>query len=172
MPTRYVLFVGSLQPRKNLGLLLSAWQEIVPEFPDTWLVLAGTTESIFRSVNLPIGERVRFLGYVPDEALPGLYAHAACFVLPSFDEGFGLPALEAMACGTPVIVSDGGALPEIVGDAGLVFRLAEPHGLTEALKKCLTDREMRSEMKAKGLCRAGQFSWNATAELIWSKLNE
>ena len=68
-------------------------------------------------------ERVRFLGYVEDETLPGLYANATLFVLPSFEEGFGLPALEAMACGTPVIVSDGGALPETVADAGLIFRL-------------------------------------------------
>lgn len=172
LPARYVLFVGSLQPRKNLGLLLNAWQEIAPQFPDIWLVLAGTTERVFRSVNLSVGERVQFLGYVPDEALPGLYAHAEWFVLPSFDEGFGLPALEAMACGTPVIVSDGGALAEVVGDAGLIFRLAEPQELAEALRRCLSDRELRMTLKEKGLCRARRFSWNTTAELIWKTLNE
>ena len=119
MPAQYILYVGSLQPRKNLGLLLNTWARIQNEFADTWLIIAGGMQSIFRPVSLPQMERVRFLGYVKDENLPGLYAQASLFVLPSLDEGFGLPVLEAMACGVPVIASDASALPEVVGDAGL-----------------------------------------------------
>jgi glycosyltransferase involved in cell wall biosynthesis len=124
LPACYVLFVGSIEPRKNLVTLLQAWQKIKDDFKETWLIVAGTGGRVFRPVDLSQEiERVRFLGYVGEEALPGLYTSASLFVLPSFDEGFGLPVLEAMACGTPVIVSDGGALPETVADAGLIFKL-------------------------------------------------
>ncbi len=148
-------------------------------------------------------ERVRFLGYVDDQTLAGLYANATLFVLPSQEEGFGLPALEAMASGTPVIVSNGGALPEVVGEAGMIFSLkchaeerrpwrgdeASPplrggilrsltlpqndiSQLTHLLKECLSDAELRSALKEKGLRRAGKFSWQATAESVWKSLNE
>ena len=117
LPARYVLFVGSLEPRKNLSMLLQAWDKVKDEFSDAWLVIAGDTGKVFHPVHLPPQmERVRFLGYVPDVALPSLYEGAKLFVFPSLDEGFGLPVLEAMACGTPVIVSNGGALPEVVGE--------------------------------------------------------
>jgi glycosyltransferase involved in cell wall biosynthesis len=117
-------------------------------------------------------ERVRFLGYVDDETLAGLYANATLFVLPSREEGFGLPALEAMASGTPVLVSDGGALPEVVGEAGMIFCLSNPDGLTSALKECLSSAGLRSTLKEKGLARAMKFSWQATAESVWKSLNE
>ncbi len=179
LPKKYVLFVGSLQPRKNLSLLLNVWNELEKEFTDTRLLIAGESGSVFRNMKFATGERVRFLGYVPDDALPGLYANAECFVLPSFDEGFGLPALEAMACGTPVIVSDGGALEEVIGPAGmlrdnsgLIFRLTEPCDLANKLKECLSSSSLRLSLREKGLARAKQFSWQTTAELIWSKLNE
>src|SRR5688572_3889823 len=124
VPERYVLFVGSIEPRKNLGALLQAWREIKNDFRDTWLIIAGSGGRVFKPVELSYTiERVCFLGYVEEESLPGLYADATLFALPSFEEGFGLPALEAMASGTPVIVSDGGALPETVADAGLIFGL-------------------------------------------------
>lgn len=124
LPECYVLFVGTLEPRKNLDLLLRAWSEIKEDFRDTGLVIVGVSGHVFRNVAYrhPL-EHVRFLGYVDDETLAGLYANATLFVLPSQDEGFGLPALEAMASGAPVIVSDGGALPEVVGEAGMIFCL-------------------------------------------------
>jgi glycosyltransferase involved in cell wall biosynthesis len=206
LPECYILFVGSLEPRKNLNLLLSAWKEIRNEFKETWLIIAGMSGNVFKSVNFSQEmERVRFLGYVEDNVLAGLYANATLFVLPSQDEGFGLPALEAMASGAPVIISDGGALPEIVGDAGLIFNLechSEPFGvaqgklreesptldemlrhrssapqhdtnqLTYALKECLSNTTLRSELREKGLARAKQFSWQRTAELVWKNLNE
>jgi glycosyltransferase involved in cell wall biosynthesis len=173
LPKCYILFVGSLEPRKNLDHLLRAWNEIRNDYKETWLIIVGVSGNVFRSVNLwHEAGQVRFLGYVEDEMLAGLYANARLFVLPSQDEGFGLPALEAMASGTPVIVSDRGALPEIVDEAGLIFCLSNPVGLKNALKECLSNAKLRSELKEKGLVRAQQFSWKTTAELVWKNLNE
>ena len=172
LPERYVLFVGSLEPRKNVSGLLTAWNGIKREFPDVTLVIAGTTGRVFRSVELPSEQtQLRFLGHVETE-LPALYGNAELFVLPSFDEGFGLPVVEAMACGTPVIVSDRGALPEIVCDAGLIFDLSKPDNLSEAMRQCLSDKDLRLSLKEKGLARAKNFSWQRTAESIWEILNE
>ena len=173
LPERYVLFVGTLEPRKNLNLLLQTWNEIKDDFKEAWLIIAGVRGSVFKPLNVSQSvERVRFLGYVEDEVLAGLYADATMFVLPSQDEGFGLPILEAMASGTPVIVSDRGALPELVGDAGLIFCLSNPVGLNNALEECLSDSKLRLALSEKGLARAERFSWQATADLIWKSLHE
>jgi glycosyltransferase involved in cell wall biosynthesis len=200
LPECYVLFVGTLEPRKNLHVLLSVWNEIKDDFKETWLIIVGISRNVFRSVNLSHEvERVRFLGYVEDETLAGLYANATALVLPSQEEGFGLPALEAMASGTPVIVSDGGALPETVGEAGLIFNLEchserseesltksemlrrgaagatpqhDTNQLTYTLKECLNNARLRSELQEKGLARAKQFAWQRTAEIVWTNLNE
>jgi glycosyltransferase involved in cell wall biosynthesis len=173
LPESYILFVGSLEPRKNLDLLLRAWNDIENDFKETWLIIVGVSGNVFRAVNYPPKmKHVRFLGYVEDETLAGLYTNAVLLVLPSQDEGFGLPALEAMASGTPVIVSDRGALPEIVDEAGLIFSLSNPVGLKNALKECLSNAKLRSELKDRGLARAQQFSWKTTAELVWKNLNE
>ena len=202
LPARYVLFVGTLEPRKNLDTLLRAWNEIKDEFKEAWLVIVGVNGNVFRNVNYQHEmERVCFPGYVDDETLAGLYANATLFVLPSQEEGFGLPALEAMASGTPVIVSDGGALPEVVGEAGMIFNLqchaeersdeASPPlrgeilrsrreaplpqndtNLTSALRECLSNAGLRSALKEKGLARARKFSWQTTAEVVWKSLNE
>ena len=155
LPAPYILFVGTLEPRKNLNLLLHTWNNIKGDFRETWLIIAGASGNVFKSADLPPAmERVRFLGYVDDETLAGLYANAMLFVLPSQDEGFGLPALEAMACGAPVIVSDGGALPEVVGDAGLIFKLTchtsefEPrrHRDTENKRSSPVDKKLRDSV--------------------------
>ncbi len=173
LPDSYVLFVGTLEPRKNLNLLLQAWNAIKDDFKETWLVIVGMSGNVFGDVHYPPRmERVRFLGYVDDPTLAGLYASATLFVLPSQEEGFGLPALEAMASGTPVIASDGGALPEVVGEAGAIFCLSNPGGLTDMLKECLTNTGLRSALKEKGLARSREFSWQATAESVWKSLNE
>ena len=172
LPKQYILFVGSLQPRKNLQALLHAWHTIKDDFENLWLVVAGDGGTVFNNIKLDADERVRLLGYAPDEDLPGLYAQATLFVLPSLDEGFGLPALEAMACGTPVIVSNGGALPETVGDAGLVFDLSTSGDLIHAVRQVLCDQNLRSCLKEKGLTRVKDFSWQRTAELVWNALNE
>jgi glycosyltransferase involved in cell wall biosynthesis len=173
LPASYVLFVGTLEPRKNLHLLLRAWEKIHDRFKGTWLIVVGARGSVFREIGLAGGmQRVCFLGYVDDEALAGLYANATLLVLPSQEEGFGLPALEAMACGAPVLVSDGGALPEVVGAAGMVFCLSDPDGLSDAVSALLSDRKLRLDLRYRGLQRAEAFSWRATAELVWERLHE
>ena len=169
---KYILFVGSLQPRKNLTGLLQAWHEIKDEFSETWLVVAGEVGTVYRSVKFLVDEHVRFLNYVSDEDLPGLYAGAELFVLPSFDEGFGLPVLEALACGAPVLVSNRGALSETVGDAGFIFDLSKPDMLVTMLQNILCNNDLRLSMQEKGPARARTFSWKHTAELIWKTLNE
>ena len=172
LPERYILFVGTLQPGKNLQGLLNAWQTLQQEFTDTWLVVAGAYNPLFRTDSSAQAERVLYLGYVDDADLPALYAQALVFVLPSINEGFGLPVLEAQACGTPVLVSNGGALPEVVGDTGLVFDLTQPESLTDALQQYLNDANLRSLLRERGLARAELFSWQNTADLVWITLHE
>ena len=172
LPQKYILFVGSIQPRKNLDGLLKAWHNLKNDFPEVWLVIAGDKGKVFRKTRIAGGERVHYLNYVSEIDLPGLYAGAKLFVMPSFDEGFGLPALEAMACGTPTLVSNGGALPEVVGDAGLIFDVLKPDMLLTSMRQCLQDDDLRFSLKEKGLARAKEFSWPKTAEIIWKALNE
>lgn len=167
LPEHYILFVGSLQPRKNLARLINAWNRIKESLPDIWLVIAGSTSSIFGPISLPDSERVSFLGSVPDEDLPGLYAGAELFVLPSLDEGFGLPVLEAMACGTPVTASRAGALPEVVGDVGLVFDPLDELEFTNSLLRGLTDKALRKSLREQGLKRVMKFSWQNAADKLW-----
>jgi glycosyltransferase involved in cell wall biosynthesis len=173
LPSSYILFVGTLEPRKNLKALMQAWDQIRKDFKDTWLVIAGTAGRVHRPAQVTPGlERVLFLGYVEESALPGLYARATLFVLPSLEEGFGIPVVEAMACGVPVVVSNGGALPETVGGAGYVFDLSDSTALATSIRRCLQDDDLRLSLKEKGLARAERFSWQKTADLIWNKLNE
>ena len=171
-PQKYILFVGSLQPRKNLVGLMQSWHMVKDDFKDIWLVIAGEAGHVFRAIKFFGDERIRFVNYVSEADLPGLYAQAEILVLPSFDEGFGLPVIEAMACGTPVIVSNGGALPEVVGNAGLIFDLSMPDGLAQTIRDCLSNNNLRLSLKEKGLTRVKNFSWQQTAELIWKTLNE
>ena len=169
----YILFVGTLEPRKNLSGLIQAWSEIKDEFKKTFLVIVGAAGTVFGPLRLQGElERILFLGYVEEEDLPGIYANAQALVLPSFEEGFGLPALEAMACGTPVVASDGGALPELVGDAGIIFKLSEPGSLSSSLRECLSNQQVHISLKEKGLARAERFSWQTTAERVWNTLHE
>jgi glycosyltransferase involved in cell wall biosynthesis len=172
LPTRYILFIGTLQPRKNLQLLLQAWHTIKGEFDDLWLLVAGGVTPVFKTLEFVADERVRFLGYVSDADLSGLYAHATLLVLPSLEEGFGLPALEAMACGTPVIVSNAGALPEVVGDAGLIFEVSKVDDLIGAIREALCDSKLRLVLRERGLARAKTYSWQQSAERIWNTLHE
>jgi glycosyltransferase involved in cell wall biosynthesis len=201
LPACYVLFVGTLELRKNLNVLLQVWNEIKDDFKEIWLIIVGVSGGVFRTIRVRLShemERVRFLGYVDDEILAGLYANATLFVFPSQDEGFGLPVLEAMASGTPVIASDGGALPEVIGEAGLTFKLAchsegefaateesrritaempryaqhDINQLTNVMKECLSNARLRASLREKGLERAQKFSWQSTAELVWKSLHE
>jgi glycosyltransferase involved in cell wall biosynthesis len=165
----YILGVGSIQPRKNLVRLMQAYALLLKKGHDLPpLVLAGrkawlSDETVEADVYQTIEDRVIFTGFVPDEDLPALYSGAICFVYPSFFEGFGLPPLEAMQCGTPVIAGDRTSLPEVVGDAGI---LVDPHSvdaIAAALEKVLADPRLRAELRQRGLERAKCFSWDRTA---------
>ncbi len=165
---RYILFVGSLEPRKNLATLLRAWKEIEAHHLDVSLVIAGAPGNVFREVVLPVGiPRLRLAGVVPDAVLSALYSGADLFILPSWDEGFGLPVLEAMACETPVVASNAGALPEVVGEAGLLFSPGDPGELSRMISSCLYNPQLRKNLSEHGLDHVRQFSWQTTADRIW-----
>jgi alpha-1,3-rhamnosyl/mannosyltransferase len=164
----YVLFVGTIEPRKNLLRLLEA-MEIAGESIGP-LVLAGADgwgnrEILDRMARLHRAGRIRYLGYVPGDALPALMSGARAFVYPSLYEGFGLPLLEAMACGTPVVASNVSALPEVVGSAGLLVDPHDPETLAGAIRRVWGDGGLRDELRARGLAQASQFSWERTARL-------
>lgn len=170
LPQRYVLFVGSLDPRKNLERLLQAWIRL-SEFKNLELVIAGSRADIFRPVSVNENRRrTRFLGYVPDEDLPGLYSGATMFIMPSLFEGFGLTVLEAMACGTPVVTSYAGALPEVVGDAAIQVDPTSAEAMAEAMRRLLLDDTLRGTLREKGIDRACKFSWQRSAQAIWELL--
>jgi glycosyltransferase involved in cell wall biosynthesis len=156
---RYVLAVGTRIARKNLAGLENAARTLAAEGVE--LVAAGSGRAYMRDEgSVP----VRGLGYVPEDHLPGLYAGAEALVMPSLYEGFGLPCLEAMASGTPVVAADRAALPEVCGDAALLFDPDDPDAAAEALVRVLGDAELAAGLRSRGLARARSFSWRATAE--------
>src|SRR5262249_31091409 len=161
----YVLFVGSAEPRKNLATLIKAFRELVAEaaFREFVLVLAGTpgwlNDEIYKlPAALGIADRVKFLGYVDDEDLPVLYSAAQLFVYPSLYEGFGLPVLEAMSCGAPVITSNVSSLPEVAGDAGVLIDPRDAGALARAMGTILGNAELIRRMKLQSRRRAESFS--------------
>ncbi len=169
---RTVLYVGTLEPRKNITMLLEAFSKLAsdPDYDDTCLVIGGSKgwyyDEVFATaerLGLMASGRVRFLGRVPDEELPLWYNVANVFVFPSMYEGFGLPPLEAMACGTPVITSDTSSLPEVVGDAGIMLPPDEPAAWTAAMHTVLDNPAIADELGAKALERSKQFSWDRAA---------
>ncbi len=167
LPAQVILYVGTLEPRKGLDTLIAAFATLADGFPHD-LVIAGKrgwyTEGLFRQVaQLGLGDRVHFTDYVPAEDLPGLLNLAEVFVFPSRYEGFGLPPLEAMACGVPVISSDAASLPEVVGDAGLLVSPGDPAALAAALRRVLLDAALRARLRVEGPERARLFTWDATA---------
>ncbi|HEY7124820.1 MAG TPA: glycosyltransferase family 1 protein [Ktedonobacterales bacterium] len=165
---RYLLFVGTLQARKNLGALVRAFERLAPEVPDVQLVLAGghnaNGQEILRQVaQSPVAQRICITGRVAYEDLPTLYAGAQVVVMPSKHEGFGLPMIEAMACGTPVVANSASSLPEVAGDAALLTEADEPEVFAAALKRALEDTALRADLIAKGFQRAAQFRQEACA---------
>jgi len=160
----YLLSVGTIQRRKNLDILVRAAAELRKEGRDFTLAIAGRRG--WKTVEFDRACRdtpVRLLGVVPEMDLPALYRGAAAFVQPSSYEGFGLTALEAMACGAPVVAADAGSLPEVVGDAGLLVPVRDVDALRGALEKILDHPELAAEMRAAGLDRASRFTWDQSA---------
>ncbi len=169
LPGRFFLYVGTLEPRKNLETLLSAygaWKR--RSGAEVALVLAGGKgwlyETIFRRVEeLGLAGEVLFPGFVPGAELPDWYRAAEAFVYPSLFEGFGLPILEAMACGTPVLCSRASSLLEVAGDAALTFAATDEAELADGLARLAEDGPLREELRRRGLARAVQFSWQQAA---------
>jgi glycosyltransferase involved in cell wall biosynthesis len=163
----YVLTVASRTARKNLGALAETAARLGREGVD--LVVAGGDRPQFRAEGASgaSGDLV-CLGHVPDEELPGLYAGALAFVLPSLYEGFGLTAVEAMACGTPVVVSDRGALPEVVGSAGILVDPTDPEAIADGVERAIGDESLA----AAGRERASAFTWSATAARMHALLDD
>lgn len=165
----FILYVGVLQPRKNIPTLIKAYYKLKKFGIKHKLVISGKKgwryEEIFKTAGkLNLQNDVIFTGYILLEELPKLYNAADLFVFPSLYEGFGLPPLEAMACGTPVITSNRGALPEVVGDAGIMVDHYDVDGLAKAMLKVLSDDGLRQDMSGKGLERAKMFSWEKCAK--------
>lgn len=189
----YLLFVGTVQPRKNLERVIEAFARLVQNsgfrvqnesaelqsaISDLQFVVAGKrgwlTDAIERKAAvLGIAERVKFVGYVPDPDVPALLSGALAFVFPSLYEGFGMPVLEAMACGTPVITSTSSSLPEVAGNAALLVDPLDLKAIAEAMRKLTIDAELRQNLRAKGRAQAARFTWEtcaaATLEVLRSE---
>ncbi|HEY0736887.1 MAG TPA: glycosyltransferase family 1 protein [Herpetosiphonaceae bacterium] len=176
LPPQFLLTVGTLEPRKNIATLIRAYAEAKDRLGMPLLIGGGKGwlyDEIFALVNeLGLQQDVRFIGFIPREQLQLYYAAATGFVYPSLYEGCGLPLLEAMSVGTPVVTSDAGALVEVAGDAALIVPATDVTQMAEALVRISQDEPLRAELRAKGLARAQNFSWRAAAKetLHWLQL--
>jgi glycosyltransferase involved in cell wall biosynthesis len=164
----FLLFVGCVEPRKNVPGLIRAYQQTPASFQsDVQLLVVGPfgwSGDEVRRMLTESGENVRYLGYVPEADLPGLFHAAAALVYPSYYEGFGLPVAQAMAAGTPVIASDRASLPEIVGDAGLCVNPDSPDDISAAMQQIVNSSELARLLAARGRSRAETFRWAASAK--------
>lgn len=167
--TDFILYIGGFSPRKNVDGLMEAFKSVYKDLPGRYdLMILGSSKDehyeLKKKANtLGIGERVVFTGYIPYEHLPWFYNCAELFVYPSFYEGFGLPPLEAMTCGTPVITSNVTSIPEIVGDGAITIDPYDLNKLAYSIYDVLTDIELKNQLSIKGMKRAYQFSWKKTA---------
>jgi len=178
LPNRFALWIGEFRPQKNLETLVKGWarlQSMMADPPD--LVLAGAQDGEFRKIRREVKRRkledkVWFPGYIRQDDLPALYSAAEVFVFPSLYEGFGLPPLEAMACGTPCVVSNSSSLPEATGRAASLFNPTSPDELARGAHRVLTDGGLRERLHREGLKQAGLFSWENSAERTLSIYRE
>jgi glycosyltransferase involved in cell wall biosynthesis len=176
----YLLFLGTLEPRKNVGGLLDAYERLIHRIltertvprrvPE--LVLAGQMTNrarpwLDRLAKPPLAGRARYVGYIEPAQRRELYAGACLLIQPSFEEGFGLPVLEAMTLGIPVVAANRGALPEILGDAGLLVEPGDSEQMAVAIDRMLTDPPLAASSSSRGLLRAQQFDWRQTAECVY-----
>jgi glycosyltransferase involved in cell wall biosynthesis len=171
LPAKFLLFLGTLEPRKNLPMLIRAFAQMKQTCPDARLVLAGgigwLADEIFDAVKLAgVEDRVIFAGFVAEAEKPLWYSAATAFVYPSIYEGFGLPPLEAMACGTPVIVSNASSLPEVVGEAGVLIDPNDERSWSAALSRVWNDTAYRAELTDRGVRQAKKFTWIESARSI------
>lgn len=167
LPSKFFMFLGTLEPRKNLSRLLEAFLQVADTIPHS-LVISGAigwkTKELFNKLKeSDKKERIQLTGFVEREDIPGLISLAEAFIYPSLYEGFGLPVLEAMACGTPVITSNTSSMPEISGDAALLVDPLSTASISNAIETLAHDENKRNALREKGLRRAGEFSWERTA---------
>jgi glycosyltransferase involved in cell wall biosynthesis len=167
----FVLSVGTVQPRKNYGRLIEALAYLRGDMPDLGLVIVGgrgwLDDPIYAALDEhSLRDAVVFTGFAVDEDLPALYSLARVVALPSLYEGFGLPVLEAMACGTPVVTSNVSSLPEVAGDAALLVDPLDVAALTESLRRLLTDETLRADLITRGRGRAASFTWERAARQL------
>jgi len=169
LPDAYVLYFGTIEPRKNLQTVLDAYHALLAQAdPVLDLVIAGRKgwrfQPVFDQVRaLGLETRVHFTDWVAEVDAPAVINAARAFVYPSHYEGFGLPPLEAMACGVPILCSNASSLPEVVGQAGLLLPPDNAGAWAEALSRVLSDAGLSRDLRARGLSRAGQFTWEVTA---------
>ncbi|OFW04527.1 MAG: hypothetical protein A3H96_09030 [Acidobacteria bacterium RIFCSPLOWO2_02_FULL_67_36] len=173
-PDGPILFVGTIEPRKNVLGLLRAYETLLARLPDAPpLVIAGRagrgSDAVYERISqAPLAGRVRALGYVTDAERQRLYAQASLLVLPSFEEGFGLPVLEAMTVGVPVVAARRGALPEVAGEAGRLVDPDDPDAIAGAMEEVLTSAGLRARLTEAGIRRATQFTWDRSAARLYS----
>ncbi|HEY0829553.1 MAG TPA: glycosyltransferase family 1 protein [Candidatus Dormibacteraeota bacterium] len=172
LPERFILFVGTIQPRKNLETLLDAWATM-RDRPD--LVVVGSWGWHYEAIREKmsrLGPRLHHMESVDPDELPAIYNLARVLAHPAWYEGFGLPPLEAMASGTPVVVSNSSSLPEVVQDAGVVVPAGDPEEWRKALERVVGDTQLAADLRHKGILRAAQFSWERAGRLTWRAIDE
>lgn len=168
----YFLFVGSYKPSKNIPNIIKAFSLFTKDFKKPYqLVLAGSNYWLKGNEAYKGNKGAKIVGYVPDDKLVQLYRNAIAFVSPSFYEGFGMPLLEAMACGVPVITSNRGSIPEVVGDAAIMVEPSDIDGLKDAMLRMATDEKLKDKMIKKGLDQAQKFSWEKSARQLLDIIN-
>jgi glycosyltransferase involved in cell wall biosynthesis len=167
----YVLAVGNRAPHKNFRAVLEA-QALLGDVPYEFVHVGEANPRVFGHVGEHAAERARSVGRVTDGELRALYERAACFVFPSIYEGFGLPPLEAMTCGCPVVAAEAASIPEVCGDAALYFDPRDPAALAERIAQVMGDAELRAELSRRGRERAERFSWRRSAEALLEVIRE
>lgn len=178
LPKRYFLYLGTLEPRKNLVRLIRAYALLRTKYPDApELVLAGGKgwqyEKIFQAAAAPdVRGHIIFPSYIPPEHMSAVYSGALAFVFPSLYEGFGMPPLEAMACGCPVLTSNAASLPEAVGNAALLCNPMKIKAIARGMELLLTRENLRNMLIARGFCRAKEMSWEAAADKLYQVYGE
>ena len=173
----YIVFVSTIQPRKNLVRLIEAFAQIADQFPQLDLVLAGgkgwLSDDIYAAPSrLKIEDRIKFLGYIDESDKPALYSGAELTAFVSLFEGFGLPVLESMACGTPTVVANASSLPEVAGDASVLVNPTDVTDIAHGLNKLLSEPRLRRELIDRGFVQAKKFSWQTAAEKTLQVLQE
>jgi glycosyltransferase involved in cell wall biosynthesis len=171
LPDQFVLGLGTLEPRKNFEGLIHAFNRLQADWPDLHLVIAGGKGWLYDSIlaaaaQSPAAHRIHLPGFIADADLPGLYTLARVFAYPSHYEGFGIPVLEAMACGTPVVTADNSSLPEVAGQAALLVPATDVEALAEAITRLTSDEALRDQCRRLGFAQARPYTWEAAARKL------